>query len=143
MITAKTVCARLPEVAKNGLHQLHEIFNLSPRSTTTPSAPGFLLVAIDFENIHTINSGFSTDPNCEAGIAILDPEMIKETPSDKLLRTYHLTTGTPLYVEKASNRFRFGKTLPVSSSELANCIQTLIPRDRRVVFVGHGVMNDL
>jgi DNA polymerase III epsilon subunit-like protein len=65
------------------------------------------------------------------------------TPSDKLLRTYHFTTGTPSYVEKASNRFHFGKTLPVSSSELANRIQTLIPRGRKVVFVGHGVMNDL
>jgi hypothetical protein len=139
----KSIHSGLPKVETNSIHQLHNIVDLDRRSAKKPNASSFVLVAIDFENTHTINSSLTVEPDFQAGIAILDPKKIKSKPIGKVLRTYNFAMGTTPYAEKATSKFHFGKTTSTSLSELANHLQNIIPLDQNVVFVGHGVMNDL
>ncbi|KAG9193602.1 hypothetical protein G6011_03637 [Alternaria panax] len=140
---AKTVRVEVPKAAKNGLQQLHKIFDPRPSHAAESDLSDAVLIAVDFENTQAIKGALTVDANCQAGIAILDTKNIKQRHIDKVLRTYMFATGTPAYVAKASNRYHFGKTNSASPSKLVNCIRSLVPPDRKVVFVGHGVMNDL
>jgi hypothetical protein len=82
--------------------------------------------------------------NCQAGLAILDTKEIGSVPLDKLVKTYNFATGTRSYVEKARKEFTFGdSTTAVTVSELSSSIQVLIPPFHNVIFVGHGMFNDL
>jgi DNA polymerase III alpha subunit (gram-positive type) len=82
--------------------------------------------------------------NCQAGLAILDTKEIGSVPLDKLVKTYNFAKGMRWYVEKARTEFTFGdSTTAVTVSELSSSIQALIPPFRNVIFVGHGMFNDL
>jgi hypothetical protein len=81
--------------------------------------------------------------NCQAGLAILDTKEIGSVPLDKLVKTYNLAIGTHSYVERARGEFTFGNCTRINVSELSGSIQVLIPPFRNVIFVGHGMFNDL
>ena len=102
-----------------------------------------VLVSIDFENLGTIKSGFAQKENCQIGLAILDTKEINRMPPDKVISTHNFATGPPSYLSKASRKFMFGETIAISPSNIVNHIQSSIPSDRNVVFVGHSIINDL
>jgi hypothetical protein len=130
-------------IAKNGLHILHEVFRLECYSFRSPRLSDAVLIAIDFENINTIKSGFSHKNNCQVGLAVLDTKKINQVSPDKLISTYNFATGSPSYLRKASEKFIFGETITIRPSDMADCIQSSIPPARNIVFVGHGIVNDL
>jgi hypothetical protein len=142
-MSAKNVHTELPKRSKNSICQLHEIFNPGNPYATTSRLSDVVLIGIDFENTCNIKSGLTVETNCEAGIAILDIREIKKASAGKPLKTFNFVVGTPLYVAETSNRFVFGKTIIVEPSRLVKRIESLVPRGRNVVFVGHGVTNDL
>ena len=127
----------------NSLQQLHEIFNPGSPKAMQSSLSDIVLIAIDFENTQVMKDACTVETNCQAGIAILDTKNIKQRQLDKLLRTHMFVTSTTAYVTKASDRYWFGKTNSASLSKLVNCIRSLVPPERKVAFVGHGIMNDL
>lgn len=141
--SSKTVRSEIPKAAKNSLQQLHEIFNSGNPKATKSSLSDIVLIALDFENTQAMKGACTVETNCQAGIAILDTKNIKQRQLDKLLRTHLFVTGTRAYVTKASDRYWFGKTNSASLSKLVNCIRSLVPPERKVAFVGHGIMNDL
>jgi hypothetical protein len=131
----------VPSIAKNGLYILHEIFHL--HSSRSPRLLDVVLIAIDFENINTIKSGFSQKNNCQVGLAILDTKEINQVSPNTLISTHNFATGSPSYLTKASKKFIFGETITICPSDIAIRIQSFIPLARNIVFVGHGIINDL
>jgi hypothetical protein len=127
----------------NSLQQLHEIFNPGSPKAMQSSLSDIVLIAIDFENTQVMKDACTVETNCQAGIAILDTKNIKQRQLDKLLRTHMFVTGTTAYVTKSSDKCWFGKTNSASPSKLVNCIRSVVPPERKVAFVGHGIMNDL
>jgi CRISPR/Cas system endoribonuclease Cas6 (RAMP superfamily) len=109
-------------IAKNGLHILHEIFRLECYSFRSPRLSDVVLIAIDFENINTIKSGFSHKNNYQVSLAVLDTKEINQVSPDKLISTYNFATGSPSYLRKASEKFIFGETITIRPSDLADCI---------------------
>jgi hypothetical protein len=130
-------------IAKNGLQILREIFRLGHHPYYSPQLSDVVLVAIDFENINTIKSGFAQKEDCQIGLAILDTKEINRMPPDKLISTHNFATGSPSYLSKASKKFMFGETIAISPPNIVNYIQSSIPSARNIVFVGHGIINDL
>jgi len=130
-------------IAKNGLQILREIFRLGHHPYYSPQLSDVVLVAIDFENINTIKSGFAQKGDCQIGLAILDTKKINRMPPDKLISTHNFATGSPSYLSKASKKFMFGETIAIGPPNIVNYIQSSIPSARNVVFVGHGIINDL
>jgi hypothetical protein len=133
----------IPSIAKNGLGILHEILRLDSGSFRSPRLSDVVLISIDFEHINTIKSRFSQKNSCQVGLAILDTKEINQVSPDKLISTYNFATGSPSYVKKASEKFIFGKTIKIRPSDMADRIQSFIPAARNIVFVGHGITNDL
>lgn len=111
-----------PSIAKNGLHILHEIFRLGDHSSRSPSLSDVVLIAIDFENINTIKSGFSQKHNCQAGLAIFDTKEIGQVSPNKLISTYNFATGSPSYLAKASKKFIFGEIIIICPSDMVDRI---------------------
>lgn len=132
-----------PSVAKKGLHILYEVFRLGYQSSVSTSLSDIVLIAIDFENINTIKSGFSQKSNCQVGLAILDTKDIHQVPPGELISTYNIATGSPSYLAKVSRKFMFGETVTTRTSDIVDRILSLIPPGRNVVFVGHGILNDI
>lgn len=132
-----------PSIAKNGLHILGEVFRLGHHYSRSPSLLDVVLIAIDFENINTIKSGFSLKDNCQVGLAILDTREIYRVSPSRLIVTHNMATGSPSYLMKASRKFIFGETITIRPSDMAGRIQSLIPPARNVAFVGHGILSDL
>jgi len=131
-----------PNIARNGLHILHEIFRLGHCSFEPSTLLDVVLIAIDFENISTIKSGFSQKNNCQVGLAVLDTKEINQVPPNRLISTHNFATGSPSYLAKASKKFIFREIVIIRPSDIINCIQSLIPPARNIVFVGHGIIND-
>lgn len=132
-----------PFASKNGLQILHQIFCPGDLSCRPPNLSDIILIAIDFEGINTIRNGFSQKGNSEVGIAILDTKNIGHVSPDNLIATYSFSTGTSSYVAKTSKKFNFGETVAIAPSDMVHRIPTLIPPARNVVFVGHGIRNDI
>ncbi|KAF2016109.1 hypothetical protein BU24DRAFT_492267 [Aaosphaeria arxii CBS 175.79] len=133
----------VPCIAKNGLNILHEIFGLGVQTPPTPNLSDVVLIAIDFENINTIKSGFAEKRDCQIGLAILDTKEIHRQAPNTLVSTYNLATGSPFNLRKASEKFIFGETITISTADVAERIQSYIPPARNIVFVGYGIINDL
>jgi CRISPR/Cas system endoribonuclease Cas6 (RAMP superfamily) len=90
----------LPRITKNGLHILHEIFRLADDSSRLSRLSDVILIAIDFENINNIKSGFSQTNNCEVGLANFDTKEINQLSPDSLISTFNFATGSPSYLAK-------------------------------------------
>jgi hypothetical protein len=77
--TSRSTISRLkhPATSKNGLEILHGIFNLDDCAVKAHELSGVVLVAVGFENLDYIKSGFAYEETCQVGLAILDT---KENP---------------------------------------------------------------
>ena len=115
----------VPSIAKNELYILHEIFRL--HSSRSPRLLDVVLIAIDFENINTIKSGFSQKNHCQVGLAIFNTKEINQVSLNILILTYNFATGSPLYPTKASKKFIFRETITICLLDIAIYIQSFIP----------------
>ncbi|KAK0736187.1 Polynucleotidyl transferase, partial [Apiosordaria backusii] len=132
-----------PSITRHGLSMLLEILGLSHSVSKSPALNDTVIIAIDFEGINTIKSGFTQKDNSQVGFAILDTKDLRQVPPEKLISTLNFAAGSSSYVTKASNKFLFGETIAIQSSSMVQTIQSHIPQDRNVVLVGHGILNEL
>ncbi|KAK0722736.1 hypothetical protein B0T26DRAFT_597039, partial [Lasiosphaeria miniovina] len=130
-------------ITRHGLSMLLEILGLSHSVSKSPALNDTVIIAIDFEGINTIKSGFTQKENSQVGFAILDTKELRQVPPEKLITSLNFATGSPSYVSKASNKFLFGETITIQPSSMVQTIQSHIPQDRSVVLVGHGILNEL
>lgn len=133
----------LSNITKKGLSMLLEILGLSHSNSKPPALNNVIIIAIDFEGINTIKSGFAQKANSQVGFAILDTKDLRQVQPEQLISTFNFAAGFPAYVTKASNGFLFGETITIPSSSMAHIIQSRIPWDRNVILVGHGILNEL
>jgi hypothetical protein len=117
---------------------LQELFGLAARSGCN-----VMFIAIDFENIANIQEDLSQNVNSEVGVAVLDAEDFYSVSSAELISTYNFASRCSDYQERARKRFLFGESVAITQNDILKSIESLIPRDRQVVFVGHDIRNDL
>ena len=127
---------------------LLEVLGLSHSNSRSSTLNDVIIIAIDFEYIQTIKSGFAQKTDSQVGFAILDTKDLRQIQSEvpeqtQLISTFNFVTGSSSYVTKVSNKFLFGKTITIPSSSMAHIIQSRIPKDRNVMLVGHGVSSEL
>lgn len=143
MEAAPTTPSTPPNITRNGLSILLQILGLRHPPPDSLGLTDVVIVAIDFEGINTIKSGFAQKDNSQVGLAVLDTKELCQVPPDKLTSTYNFAAGSQSYVTKASNKFLFGETITIQSSAMADAIRSCIPKARNVVFVGHAILNEL
>ncbi|KAI1325298.1 hypothetical protein F5Y16DRAFT_423212 [Xylariaceae sp. FL0255] len=106
-----------------------------------PSQRDVVFIAIDIEGVEQIK----VDGNGQVGVAILDPMKLDiSTAAKNIIVTHNFTCGSDEYSRDASKEFLFGRSKPrTSSSSVIRSVKALIPTDREVIYVGHGIGGDL
>lgn len=136
-----------PTVTKDSLQLLHNLLGLIATGSISASLSESVLVAVDFEYLNNIQQyredDGTPDIDSQAGLAILDTKNLGSPRIDHVISTYNFATGSSKYCTKASKRFLFGKSDTIRSSELLKSIESLMPRSRKIVLVGHDVSHDL
>lgn len=140
---AETMPPRIRPNVQHGLHKLYETFGLGPRPLGLYSHSEAVIVAVDFENTGSIKAGLCSTSGCQAGLAILDTKDLRRISPSKLISTYNFATGSPSYLTKVSKRFLFGESVAISPMDMPSRIKSLIPLSRNVLFVGHGIFNEI
>lgn len=59
------------------------------------------------------------------------------------IKTVHFVTGSRDYFDEVSRTLNWERSFHVATSELGSKIQRYLPRDRKIVFVGHDLGGDL
>ncbi|RYP08624.1 hypothetical protein DL764_001752 [Monosporascus ibericus] len=126
---------------KNGLEILLGLFGLSVNSLGQTNWSDAVLVAIDFENIGSTKDDL--DLNFQAGLAILDLSQASSCPSERLIKTYNVASGSSAYCDRAVKKFLFGKTKAVHKRDMLAQIESCIPKDRNIVLMGHDIRHDI
>ncbi|KAI1171487.1 hypothetical protein F4777DRAFT_582848 [Nemania sp. FL0916] len=138
-----------PRILEHGLHALREALWSDA-----------MLIAIDFEGAVNIRAGFPNNQYCQAGLAILDTRDLQQgghlseeseaseeseeyEESEDLITVRNFIAGSPNYLTRASQRFLFGESSIIDPTKLLEIIQPLIPQDRHIVLLGHGVNIEL
>ncbi|KAK8035320.1 hypothetical protein PG993_010315 [Apiospora rasikravindrae] len=136
-----------PSVSKNGLQTLREALGLINGQLSDSTAwSDSVLIAIDFENTGSIRDGFLSSTDCQVGLAILDFRDLRRDIRrlGRLIKTHNFVTGSPSYIKRASTKFIFGKSIVIKKPVgILKRIESVIPRDRHVILVGHSVRNEL
>ncbi|KAL7942489.1 hypothetical protein V8C42DRAFT_146179 [Trichoderma barbatum] len=140
---AESISPSQVQISRRGLHILYEILGLCTHSLESPGLSDAVIIAIDFENIFGIKTGFSHEVNCQVGLALLDTKHFRCSSPDTLISTFNFAAGSSSYITKATNKFLFGETVPINPFDLVNSIKSCIPKDRNIVLVGHGLRNEL
>lgn len=135
-----------PTVSNCGLQILLRALGLD--STCSGYSRGFetdtVLLSIDFEKIENLMGGFSQSDDSQVGIAILNiKDLLAPQLKKNIISTYNLVTGSPSYISKASRKFLFGKSIIIKPTKILKNIQSIIPRDRPIILVGHNVNVEL
>ncbi|CAG8984201.1 hypothetical protein HYALB_00004184 [Hymenoscyphus albidus] len=104
-----------------------------------------LFVSIDFEGHQFICKGFKPSINTQVGLSILDTNKLSQPlPKGGLaIDTFHYVTGERAYFEKVERTTNWGKSQHIYHSEMGNKIKQFLPRDRKIVLVGHGISGDI
>lgn len=126
------------EISKSGLRVLQEALGLEGPHSTRP-----ILLAMDFEHTQKFMNGFPHNETGQVGLATLDTRRLHTSPLEELISTHSLVSGFSSYVSKVSNRVIFGETTVVKPAEILQKIQSLIPSDRDIILIGHGVRAEL
>ncbi|KAK7967805.1 uncharacterized protein PG986_002082 [Apiospora aurea] len=136
-----------PNVSKNGLQILREALGLlHEHSSDSFAGPDSVLIAIDFESTGNIRDGFLSSTDCQVGLAVLD---VRDLGKDNrrpghLIKAHNLVTGSPTYIKRASAKFIFGKSTVIKKpAGILKKIESVIPRDRHIILIGHSVRNEL
>lgn len=102
-----------------------------------------MFVAIDFENIWNIEADLSSNLISQVGLATLDTREIGSSKPAKLISTYNFATGPTVYCPKVRKKFQFGQTSIISQEQMRTKIKSCIPRNRKIILVGHGIRHEL
>ncbi|KAI1325297.1 hypothetical protein F5Y16DRAFT_423211 [Xylariaceae sp. FL0255] len=104
--------------------------------------PNVLLVAFDVEGTGTLQNG----GNGQVGVAILDPKKLynSEVSARDMITTYNFAHGDMGYMTAADTKFLFGDSRSMNTlHDLMQSTEALIPTDRKIIYVGHGIGNDI
>jgi hypothetical protein len=110
-----------PTIARNGLHILLEILGHGRYSSTLSDWLVRHCPNRDwFENINLSRADFITRlTDCQVGLAILDTKGIGQVSPSQVISTYIFATGSPCYLEKASNRFLSAESITIHPFEIS------------------------
>ncbi|CAG9994626.1 unnamed protein product [Clonostachys byssicola] len=138
----KSVKSRVRELGTSdeGLHVLRAALGLEG-DWTGPNRP--ILLAIDFEHTKNFVTGFIHGEEGQVGLATLDTEELHTTLPEELISTHNLILGPSDYTSKVSGNVLFGTKAIIEPAQVLKEIQSLIPRDRDIILMGHGVHTEL
>ena len=128
-------------ISKNGLQLLQQRLGL--KSSESGGSDDIVFVSIDFEYLSNFKQDLSQNLNSQVGISILDTSDLTSSPPQDTISTYYFVTGSPSYCATATKRFLFGETITIHQRDILSNLESLIPRTRNIVLVGHGVASDL
>jgi len=132
-----------PAINKKGAQSLRECLGLPDDQSKNLSFKDVGLIAIGFESIVNLKGDVLMNLNSQVGIAVLDTKNFYFLGPQAAIRTHSFCTGAMSYCDKVSKKFLFGKSLSIRRKDMLKAIESLIPRSRNVVFVGHDIRNDL
>ncbi len=128
-------------ISKNGLQLLQQSLGLEPSESR--GSDDIVFVAIDFENLRNLQQDLSQNQDSQVGIAILDTRDLISSPPRDAISTYNFVTGSPSYCAATAKKYLFGETITIHQRNILFNLDSLVPRTRNIVLVGHDVVNDL
>jgi hypothetical protein len=137
------------ERTKKGLQLIQKVLQLTPSDSTVPEdiiPEDIILVAIDFENPNAVKPrGEILNTGIEVGLATLDICNLKSTSrdNDNIISTYNFAAGSSKFGAAASRRFLFGESSTITTADILQSIEEIIPRPQNVILVGFESACDL
>jgi len=140
-------------IASIDLEVLRSSLGLPAESPAEPSGCGsvrerdVIFVSIDFEGLSSIMDA-TTVSQGQIGIAIFDTQdlspSLSSSPSvESMITTYNFVTGSSRYCASATKRFLFGETVKISQRQMLVKLESVIPRTKNIILVGHAIRNDM
>ena len=129
-------------LSKNGLQLLQQFLGLTSQPPDSRLPDDIIFVAIDFEYCQNIKHDPSQNLNSQVGIAVLDSRHLISSPPRKAISTYNFATGSPSYCAATAKKYLFGETVAINQREIPSRLESLIPRTRNIVLVGHAFWNE-
>ena len=77
------------------------------------------------------------------GVVILDSRDLISSPPRTAISTYIFVTGSPSYCAATTKKYLFGKTITIHQRDIVSNLESLMPRTRNIILVGHHIRNDL
>ena len=77
------------------------------------------------------------------GVAILDSRDLISSPPQTVMSTYNFVTGSPSYCAATTKKLLFDKTITIHQRDILFNLESLVPRTRNIILVGHDIRNDL
>lgn len=128
-------------ISNNGLQLLQESLGLKPSESQRLDKPVF--ITIDLEYLSNFRQDSSQNLNSQVGVAILDSRDLISSPPQTAISAYNFVTGSPSYCAATTKKFLFGKTITIHQRDVLSNLESLIPRTRNIILVGHGIGSDL
>ncbi|KAK6524544.1 hypothetical protein TWF281_011450 [Arthrobotrys megalospora] len=127
-------------ITKRSIKALHTVLRLTDTSDVNPDLQDVVLIAVDTENTNKIIKNNSLENiNSQIGFAVFDTRDLL-TLKNINIPTYNFATGTSQYHARVSYQYIFGNSVKLCKKIL---IRAIIPKSRRIIFVGHDVKQDL
>jgi hypothetical protein len=133
-------------IPENGLEFLQNVLGLGSKLEESHAVQNTLLVAVDFENLDNVQSGFDRRTECQIGLALFDPGealSLEGIGATMLIKTYNFVTGNTGYSNKAAKKFLFGETKRIGHEEVTKYLNSIVSRSKEIILVGHAVDNDV
>lgn len=128
-------------ISNNGLQLLQESLGLKPSESQGLHNPIF--IAIDLEYLSNLKQDSSQNLNSQVGIAVLDSRDLISSPAQTAISTYNFVTGSPSYCAATTTKYLFGKTITIHQRDILSNLESLVPRTRNIILVGHDFRHDL
>lgn len=130
-----------PFISKNGLLLLQQLLGLKPLDSRGSDEIVFL--SIDFEHLSNLKQDLSQNLNSQVGISILDTRHLLSSPPQDTISTYSFVTDRLLIVPLPRRNFCLVRRIRYISKISFSNLESLVPRTRNTVLIGHDVANDL
>ena len=128
-------------ISDNGLQLLQESVGLRPSESQELDKPVF--ITIDLEYLSNSKQDSNQNLNSQVSVAILDSRDLISSPPQIAISTYNFVTGSPSYCAATTKKYLFGKTITIHQRDILSNLESLAPRTRNVILVGHDIRNDL
>lgn len=130
--------------SNSGLQLLQAFLGLTLEPSGSRVVDEVIFVAIDFEYLQNFEHySRHQDLNSQIGIAVLDSRDLISSPPRRAISTYNFVTGSPSYCAATTRKFLFGETSTIHQRDFLSTLESLLPRRRNIVLVGHGFWHDL
>ncbi|CAD6569968.1 MAG: hypothetical protein ASARMPRED_003339 [Alectoria sarmentosa] len=129
--------------SNSGLQLLQSFLGLKLEPSRSRVVDEVVFVAIDFEYLQNFEHySRHQELNSQIGIAVLDSRILISSPPRRAISTCNFVTGSP-YCAATIRKFLFGETSTIYQRDILSTLESLIPRRRNIVLVGHGFWHDL